>query len=83
MKQPLGKVSKPSLAENENGEPQQYEVEDAANTLMKAEDIKNNKKLMPHVHKHLAKKKKAMEKISSIDQLRVAANSKNDNDGDE
>ena len=51
--------------------PDEYEVKDAADTLMKAEDIKNNKHLMKHVHKHLKKKQK---QITSIAQLRALKN---------
>ena len=51
--------------------PEEYEVKDAADTLMKAEDIKNNKHLMKHVHKHLKKKQK---QITSIAQLRALKN---------
>ena len=51
---------------DKNG-PHDYEIENAARTLMEAEDIKANKKLMPHVHKHLKKKARA---IRSVQQLR-------------
>lgn len=47
-----------------------YEVKDAADTLMRAEDIKKDKRLMPHVHKHM---KKMVKKIRSIQDLRDAA----------
>jgi hypothetical protein len=47
-----------------------YEVKEAADTLMKAEEIKGNKELMACVHPHLASKKKA---ISSISDLRKMA----------
>ena len=55
--------------EGKGDKPQQYEIEDAANTLMRAEEIKRNKKLMPHVHRHLKKKKHI---ISSISELRAS-----------
>lgn len=52
--------------DKEKSEPGEYEVEDAANTLMRAEHIKKNKKLMPHVHKHLKNKKSAIESIADL-----------------
>lgn len=64
-------------SDEEDREPHQYEIEDAANTLTKAEEIKKNKKLMPHVHKHLQKKAKA---IHSIQGLRDAAKSMQDDE---
>lgn len=54
----------PMMAEED--EPKEYEVSDAAETLMKAEHIKKNKKLMPHVHKHLKNKKSAIESIADL-----------------
>lgn len=50
---------------------EQYEIDSAARTLLEAEEIKMNPKLMKHVLKQLAKKKKA---ISSLDELRAKAN---------
>lgn len=47
-------------------EPDAYEVEDAAKTLMKAEDIKGNKKLMPHVHKHIGKQMKSLKALKAM-----------------
>lgn len=47
-------------------EPQDYEVQDAANTLMRAEEIKRNKKLMPHVHKHLNKQMKSLKDLKRL-----------------
>lgn len=58
-------AAQPSMPEKDS-EPQQYEIEDAANTLTRAEEIKKNKKLMPHVHKHLAKKAKAITSIQGL-----------------
>lgn len=55
-------------AQKENKGPDKYEIEEAARTLLRAEEIKANKELMPHVHKHLSKQKKAI--ISSIDELK-------------
>lgn len=67
-------------APGESKEPHDYEIEDAANTLMKAEEIKKNKKLMPHVHKHLQKKAKA---ISSVQGLRDHIKSMQDEESQE
>lgn len=50
-----------------------YEVKDAADTLMRAEDIKKDKRLMPHVHKHMHK---MVKKIKSIQDIRNAAKAK-------
>jgi hypothetical protein len=46
--------------------PEKYEIENAARTLMEAEEIKQNKELMPHVHKHIAKKQKALNSLSKL-----------------
>jgi hypothetical protein len=46
--------------------PADHEIESAAETLMKAEQIKQNKKLMPHVHAHLAKKQHAINSIADL-----------------
>lgn len=56
--------------EMETEVPHEYEVKDAAECLMRAEEIKKNQKLMPHVHKHLGKKVK---QIRSIQDIRDAA----------
>ena len=61
-------MSSPAPAGTEDdSEPQEYEVKDAADTLLRAEEIKKNKKLMPHVHRHLNNK---MKQIGSIQDLR-------------
>lgn len=70
------KNSQPVMAESpskpkQNDVPEKYEIENAADTLMKAQEIRNDKRLMPHVHRHLNKKKKAV--IRSIDDLKSAA----------
>lgn len=53
-----------------SAKPEDYEIKDAADTLMRAEEIKKDKRLMPHVHKHLHKKVK---QIKSIQDIRDAA----------
>jgi hypothetical protein len=61
---------KNSMAPKESDEPQEYEIEDGVKTLERAEAIKANKKLMPHIHKHIGKK------ISSLKDLRRLASEK-------
>ena len=65
MEMKMGDEPKLSVAEKDEG-PAEYEIEEAANTLMKAEKIRNDKKLMPHVHKHLKNKKSAIESIAGL-----------------
>lgn len=65
----MGKVkpiSSEALAPKESEEPQEYEIKDAADTLMRAEAIKGNKKLMPHVHKHLGKQMKSLKALKAM-----------------
>ncbi len=50
--------------------PHDYEIKDAAECLLRAEDIKKDKRMMPYVHKHLSKKEK---QIRSIQDIRDAA----------
>lgn len=50
--------------------PPQHEIESAADTIMRAEEHKSNEKLMEHVYKHLAKKKKHIDQVTSIKGLR-------------
>lgn len=61
---PQASVPKNAMADAD--EPQDYEVKDAADTLMRAEDIKKNKKLMPHVHKHLDQKMKSLKSLKAM-----------------
>lgn len=61
-------IPQPNAPKEKKG-PDKWEIEDAAKTLLRAEEIKANKELMPHVHKHLTKQKKAI--ITSIDELRA------------
>lgn len=44
----------------------EYEVKDAADTIMRAEEHKQNPKLMKHVQKHLSKKMKAIKSVQDI-----------------
>ena len=90
MSQPVAPKMKGSIASQDaasrgdNGEdkaPEQYEIEDAARTLTKAQEIRSNKKLMPHVHKHLKKQKKMI--AGSIADLKAMHAAMNDHDEDD
>lgn len=56
-----------------NNRPDNYEIEDSLNTLIKAEEIKQNKDLLGEVIKYAETKKAA---ISSIADLKAAYNKK-------
>lgn len=60
--------------------PEQWEVDSALDTLMRAEEIKSNKKLMMQVSKKLDKKAMA---IKSLKDLKMAANAVNEDDEDD
>lgn len=60
-----------------------YEVEDAVRTLLRAEEIKADKKLMALVGPEISKKHKAISKISSMAQLRDKANGAVDDQSDD
>lgn len=63
--------------EKKDGEMKDWEIEHAACTLMKAEEIKNDAKLMEKVAPLLEKKKASVENaITSIADLRKLANKK-------
>lgn len=64
----------------DSDEPQEYEVKDAADTLMRAEEIKRNKKLMPHVHKHINKK---MKSLKDLKRMAVEKDMADDHDEDD
>lgn len=49
----------------------EYEVDDALNTLRRAEEIKGNEHLMKHVHKHAKKKIKEIKSISDLKKVRA------------
>ena len=57
--------------ENKDGSDKDYEAKDAMDTLMRAEEHKQNPDLMKRVHKHVQRKKKA---IRSIQDLRDLSN---------
>lgn len=69
-------------AKKEDSKPEKYEIEDAANTLLRAEDIKKDKRLMPHVQAHLTKKVKAIQSIADLKEARNRM-ALNDNDADD
>lgn len=63
--------------EKKDGEMKEWEIEHAACTLMKAEEIKKDAKLMAKVGPLLEKKKSSVESaITSIADLRKLANKK-------
>lgn len=64
------KMNKMMKAEDDTEECDEYEVDEAVRTLIKAEEIKQDKKLMAACVAQLDKKKKA---INSIDGLRAKA----------
>lgn len=51
-----------------------YRVRDAVDTLMRAEEIKQDPKMMKLVHAEMQKKHKAIKKVSSIKELRHLKN---------
>lgn len=50
----------------EGSEPHEHEIESAAETLLRAEQIKKDVKMMPYVNKYLKKKMSAIESIADI-----------------
>lgn len=61
----------------ENGEEfEDYEIRYAAETLLRAEEVKQNKKLYSAAKDELSKKGEAIGKITSLEQLRAVAEKK-------
>ena len=60
-----------------------YEVSCAVDTLLKAEEIKEDKELMKFVNKELEKKNKALQKITSTDQIREIVNGSPEDESEE
>lgn len=56
----------PDLMPNKNGDPEDYEIDDAVRTLEKAHEIQNNPKLMPHVHKKIGQKHKTLAELKRL-----------------
>lgn len=46
--------------------PPEHEISHAADTLQRAEDIKNDPKMMPHVHKHMKKKMHSLKDLMKL-----------------
>lgn len=73
-------ISSEALAPKEpkDDTPDKYEIEDGVRTLERAEEIKNDKRLMPHVHKHIGKKLKSLKDLRAL-----AGKKKNEEDAEE
>lgn len=80
----MGMEEGPAHENSESKQFEQHEIEDAANTLTKAEEIKANKALHGHAMKHMAKKaghmhaamgnvQKVMKKPGSLAELKKMA----------
>jgi len=54
----------------------EMELEDACKTLIKAEEIKSNEKLMEKLKPLLEKKKAAINKVSGVDAIKEKAKSR-------
>jgi superfamily II DNA or RNA helicase len=65
------KLASPYDSDSKDGSDKDYEARDAFDTLMRAEDAKQNPDLMKRVHKHAKRKKRA---IRSIEDLRRISN---------
>jgi hypothetical protein len=61
--------SKKSVPAIENNVMDEYRIKDAAECLMRAEEIKKDEKLMPHVHKLLDKKAGAISSLKGLKEL--------------
>lgn len=61
----------PDQKSSEENHPE-HEVEAAAHHLMEAEKVKSNKSLHSAAKQHLSKKKEAISKITSVDDLKHA-----------
>lgn len=71
----LGEVAAPAVKDDKD-----YEAEDAMRTLMQAEEIKQNDKLMERVHKHVGKKKKAIKSIADLRKRKAEMDMEEDDD---
>jgi hypothetical protein len=60
--------------------PDKYEIEDGVRTLQRADEIKNNKKLMPHIQKHIGKQITSLKGLRKLAQDKMMAPDK-DEDG--
>ena len=78
MKNEVASPSQPD--KKEYGKFDKYEVDNAVDTLLRAEEIKGNADLMTHVEKCLAKKYRA---IQSVRDLKDAAKELDEEDDEE
>ena len=81
MKQPAMVVKTEETKSKEKYD--EYEVKSAVDTLLRAEEIKDNKDLMKLVNVELGKKGKALNKITSLDALREVAAGESSDEVDE
>jgi hypothetical protein len=68
MKTEMGESDK--MESMEEKEIPDHEIESAAHDLLRAEKHKSNHKLMKKVHDHLSSKKKAIESIQDLKDMR-------------
>lgn len=66
MKEPGAGPAIAMAPKDDKGPPDKYEIEDGVRTLERAEEIKNDKRLMPHVHKHIGKKLKSLKELRGL-----------------
>ncbi len=62
--------SQPSKPGDKKRKIEDYHVEDAMRTILKAEEHKQDDELMEHVHKKLGKQKKAIDSIAALKKRR-------------
>ena len=68
----MGEIEPDPKDEKENKEPpapEDYELEDAARTLTRAEEIKADPHMMKHLQPHLEKKAKVYKSLSELRQM--------------
>lgn len=58
------------MDDSEDEAPHEMELEGHARTLMEAEKIKKNEKLMGHLHKHFAEKEKHIKSIQELKKMK-------------
>lgn len=54
------------MMDDDSDTPKDYEVDDAVRTLERSEEIKKDKKLMPHVHKKIQKKMMSLAELKKL-----------------
>lgn len=75
MKQPMLEGS-PAEEASESPEYEKHELDRHMNTMIDAEKIKGDAKLMKHLAPHMEKHKAAVHKITSLTDLRAVAKKK-------